>query len=130
MSTLDLSNYEASSGVPKGEFPVRVTSAKMKKSRNGDDYLNLEMAIVGDKFKGYKVYENLNIFNANQDAQRIAREKLVNLLESLELGKSIDTNDLTPLLNKVVKAKLKEDGEYAKVVNYKKHEEESKGEVF
>jgi hypothetical protein len=31
MSTLDLSNYEASSGVPKGEFPVRVTSAKNEK---------------------------------------------------------------------------------------------------
>ena len=123
MSTLDLSNYEATSGVPKGEFSVRVTSAKMKKSRNGDDYLNLELSVVGDKYKGYKVYENLNIFNANQ-------EKLVNLLESMELSKAIDTNDLTPLLNKVVKAKLKEDGEYAKVVSYKKHEEEQKGEVF
>ena len=130
MSVLDLDGYESLNGVPKGEFPVRVTGAKMAKTRNGDDYLKLEMSIVGDKFKGYKVYENLNIYNQNPSTQRIARERLLNLLESIGLGKSIDTNDLSPLLNKVVNARLKEDGEYAKVSYFKKWSEQPQGEVF
>jgi len=130
MSVLNLEGYESLNEVPKGDHPLRVTAAKMAKTQKGDDYLKLELAIVGDKYKGYKVYENLNIFNQNSEAQRIAREKLLNLLESLDLGKSIDTNDLSPLLNKVVTGKLKEDGQYARVASFKKWQDEPQGEVF
>lgn len=130
MSTLDLSGYESSVGLPKGEFVMRLTSAKMKETRSGKEALNLEFSIVGPTHEKFKVYDTLNIFNDSDIAQKIAREKLVNLLECMNLEKSIDTNNLSPLLNKLVKAKIQEENGYARIKFFKKHEEESKGEDF
>lgn len=127
---LDLSSYESTAGVPRGRFPMRLTSARLRKTKAGDDALSVEFSIIGDKHKGYRVFESFNIFNKSEAAQRIAREKLVNLLESLELDKTLDLSDLQILLNKFVVGKLKQDGEYAKVVAYERYTEPETNEVW
>lgn len=120
MSELDLSGYNATQGSPKGEFTLRICSAKMKDTKAGPKALNLEMAVVGPTHAKAKVFEQFNIHNESQKAQQIAREKLVNLLESLDMEKKIDTSNLTPLLNKLVNAVLVHDENgYSKVKLFK-----------
>ncbi len=117
---LDLSGYNATQGSPKGEFTLRICSAKMKDTKAGPKALNLEMAVVGPTHAKAKVYEQLNIDNESEKARNIAREKLVNLLESLGMEKKIDRSNLQPFLNKLVNAVLVHDENgYSKVKLFK-----------
>ena len=128
---LDLSGYDAQQGSPKGEFTMRLCAAKMRETKAGPKALNLEFAVVGPTHAKAKVYESLNIYNNSVVAQKIAREKLVNLLECLDMEKSIDPENLTPLLNKLVNAVLVHDDRgYSKVKFFKVATEQENGEEY
>jgi len=86
----DTSNVQISENdfksLPAGEYIVMVTATDLKETaRNPDNkYLKITMDVIDGKHKGRKVYENLNLWRANntendQTTVKIAEQKLTKL---------------------------------------------------
>ena len=81
----DASKVDPSSGfptIPPGDYDVQIVASEMKdtKPQNGKPagkYLALTMEILNDgDYKGKKLFENLNLHNANQTTVEIAQRTL------------------------------------------------------
>ena len=102
MATLDfdVSSYEATKSnfdpLPRGEYLAIVTENQMKATKSGTgEYLELVIQIVDGEFSGRKIWERLNIHNANETAETIARAAL----KSLSLACGIEPLTDTDMLN-------------------------------
>ena len=76
MATIDfdVSSYEAPKSnfdpLPRGEYLAIVTENQMKATKSGTgEYLELVIQIVDGEFSGRKIWERLNIHNANEVAE-------------------------------------------------------------
>jgi len=115
----DLSGVKASNGKPKGKFVLRILSAKVKPSRKGEDMLSLEMSITGDEFEKFKVFET---FMLQGNGATVSLPKIAYLMDLLEVERNLD--NMTPWLNKLIEADLKQDENgYTKVNEYFKYEQ-------
>lgn len=95
----DLTEVKESTGyapIPAGEYIAMVISEQMKTTQSGNgEYLALQIQIIEGEYEGRKVFENLNIFNANEQAQQIARSNLKSLGIACGLGGEFtDTSEL------------------------------------
>jgi len=102
MATIDfdVSSYEAPKSnfdpLPHGEYLAIVTENQMKATKSGTgEYLELVIQIVDGEFSGRKIWERLNIHNANEVAENIARAAL----KSLSLACGIEPLTDTDMLN-------------------------------
>ena len=108
--------------LPNGDYTVVVTESDVAATKNGGQMLKLTPEIVDGKFKGRKLWNNLNIVNASEDAQRIAHQTLAKLVKAIGKDTVNDTNELHGIR---VLAKVKTEpakGEYParnKIVAYK-----------
>jgi hypothetical protein len=68
------SSYEL---LPKGEYLAMIIASELKsnKARTGE-YLQLTFEVIDGSGKGRKVFDRLNIRNANKVAEKIAMEQL------------------------------------------------------
>lgn len=68
------SSYEL---LPKGEYLAMIIASEMKpnKARTGE-YLQLTFEVIDGPGKGRKIFDRLNIRNANKTAEKIAIEQL------------------------------------------------------
>lgn len=113
----DLSGVTASNGKPKGRFPLRVLSAKIKKSQKGEDMFSVEFCITGKEFAKFKVYDQ---FMLQGKGAEFAMPKLAYLMDQLGVDRSLD--NITPWLNKNVEADLGQDAYgFTKVREYFKY---------
>lgn len=97
----NLAGVDASSGLPKGEFNMRICEAKQAVSKAGNPMINLKLAIVGPKHSKFSVYET---FVMNND---IALGRMADMLDKADIPRdSISPEDIQPLLNKIVAGKL------------------------
>lgn len=62
--------------LPAGEYAVMVTNSSIQDTKSGGQMLVLELTVDGGDFDSRKVWDRLNIVNANTTAQRIAHETL------------------------------------------------------
>lgn len=63
--------------LPNGTYRMHVTESEVKPTRNGSgQYLQLVWEVIDGDFKGRKVWDRLNIENANQTAKEIALRSL------------------------------------------------------
>jgi hypothetical protein len=104
MATIDfdVSSYEAPKSnfdpLPRGEYLAIVTENQMKATKSGTgEYLELVIQIVDGEFSGRKIWERLNIHNANETAEMIARAAL----KSISLACGIEALSDTDMLNDV-----------------------------
>jgi len=102
MATIDfdVSLYEAPKSnfdpLPRGEYLAIVTENQMKATKSGTgEYLELVIQIVDGEFSGRKIWERLNIHNANEVAENIARAAL----KSISLACGIEAMSDTDMLN-------------------------------
>ncbi|QIG73305.1 DUF669 domain-containing NTP-binding protein [Rhizobium phage RHph_N17] len=59
--------------IPSGLYPVIITASQEKPTKAGNgSYIEIEMTVQGGEFAGRKVFDRLNIRNANQTAVDIA----------------------------------------------------------
>jgi len=89
--------------IPKGEYLAAAVSSEMKttKSMTGQ-YLQLSFEILEGKFKGRRVFERLNIQNANKDAEEIAQRTLSALCHALgilQVDESEQLHDIPVLIS-------------------------------
>lgn len=62
--------------IPAGEYPAIITDSEMKDSQKGGQYLKLTVELIDGQYKGRKVFANLNLRNANPEAEKIAKISL------------------------------------------------------
>lgn len=63
--------------VPSGQYPVIITKSEEKPTKAGTgSYIEFEMTIQGGEYNGRKLFDRLNIKNANQQAVDIAYSTL------------------------------------------------------
>ncbi len=77
----DLAEYESSgtrdySPIPKGEYTLKCTDAEVKTTRSGGEMIAATFEVVGGDYDGRKVWNNFNIHNDSEKAQKIGREQV------------------------------------------------------
>jgi hypothetical protein len=91
-SQVDTSSY---SEIPEGQYVAVINKAERKPTKRGDaEYLSLEFQVVSDQQSGRKIWENLNLWNANQQSVKIAFESLASICKAVGVLKPTDTDQL------------------------------------
>lgn len=118
----DVSTYEAPKRtsfepLPPGDYNAMITDSQMKITKAGTgEYLELTIQIIDGAHSGRRLWERLNVVNANKTAEEIARSQLngiklacnIDKLESSEqlhdvpLILSLDIDRRDPTRNKIM----------------------------
>jgi len=63
--------------VPKGDYQVVIVKSEKKPTLEGNNHLlKIEMKVVEGEFTGSRIWDNLNLWNTSEVAQRIAQGTL------------------------------------------------------
>lgn len=90
--------------LPVGYYTAIIVDSEIKDTKSGTgQYLALTFEVVEGEHTSRKVFHNINIVNANSEAERIGRQELATLTQKLGVGNVQDTTDLH---NKPVKIYL------------------------
>jgi hypothetical protein len=112
--------------LPNGDYLCIITASEMKPTKAGDGaYLELEMQILEGQYQGRKLWDRLNLNNANETTVKIAKGALSAICRAvgvLQPKDSCELHDL-PLLVKVACKKRDDTDELTNVVKgYKKRD--------
>lgn len=94
-------NYDP---VPEGEYTLVALEAEEKDTSTGGQMIKVKFEIVDGEFNGRYVWQNFNVVNKSEVAQRIGRQQLVAWATSC--GKP-DCDDTDKLIGKKCRAELK-----------------------
>jgi hypothetical protein len=101
----DSNNFEP---IPAGEYTVALVKSEKRDSQTiGNKYLNLQFTITEGEHARRIIFMILNLKNSNEIAQKIAEENLAAFMNSAGVPELQDIWDLSPLLNKEVRVRLK-----------------------
>lgn len=92
-------NYDelpvSSSSLPEGEYPVVITNAEEKSTKDlTGSYLELTYTVTGARFSGMTVRDRINLRNNNEKAVQIGIDTLRKIMGALSLRMLNDTNQL------------------------------------
>jgi len=98
--------------LPEGWYNVSIAYAEIKDTKTaGGQYIKIEYVVTGPSHQGRKVWGNLNIKNANPNAEKIGRQQLGEVMRSIGLVKVTDTDQLIGG-NLAIKLIVKQDEKY------------------
>lgn len=80
--------------MPPGEYDVHIIDSVMKETSKGGDMLALTLEVITGPYEGRKVFDNLNIRNANPVAQSIAHQTLKAICDACGTGPIEDSETL------------------------------------
>jgi hypothetical protein len=90
--------------IPAGDYPMAITASSIEdtKAKTGK-YIKFEFTIMDGKFKGRKIWNNLNIVNPNPVAVEIAQKELATICRACNKLTITDTQELheIPFMGKV-----------------------------
>jgi len=76
----DLNEYQSEERsyepLPKGEYVLKCTDAELKDTRSGGQMIAAAFEVVSGKYANRKVWNNFNIHNNSEKAQKIGREQV------------------------------------------------------
>jgi hypothetical protein len=112
--------------IPNGDYLCIITASEMKPTKAGDGaYLELELQVIEGPYQGRKLWDRLNLNNANETAVKIAKGTLSAICRAvgvLQPKDSCELHDL-PLLVKVACKKRDDTDELTNVIkSYKKRD--------
>lgn len=111
----DLSNTTASNGKPKGRYTLRVTSAKIVKTKKNEDMFAVEFVITGEDFNKFKIGDS---FMLQGNAAKFTMPKLAYLMDMVGVPRTA-VSDSAIWLGKHVEAEIGQDKEgYNKAKEY------------
>jgi hypothetical protein len=91
--------------IPAGAYECMVQSVEMKQTRDETgSYLKVTLVVTDGDYKGRLLFDNLNVRNKSEQAQRIGREALNGLLVAAGIP---GERDMSQLIQKTVMAKVK-----------------------
>lgn len=96
----DTSSFEP---LPAGDYTMQVIDSEIKPTKTGGDQLVLTLEVMDGPLSNRRVWDRLNIRNANPDAQRIAQRSLADLCLAVGVASLRNSDELhfKPLLGKV-----------------------------
>ena len=84
--------------LPAGWYTAKTTQSELKTTNKGDgQYIKMRYDITGPTHEGRVVFDNINISNPNEVAQRIGQQQLGKLMEAGKLEALEDTDQLIGL---------------------------------
>jgi hypothetical protein len=113
----DANNVEPQTGfepIPVGKYPAIITESEMKATKSGEgEYLQLTFEVVGEQYKGRRLWARLNLKNKNETAVKIAQAELSAICRAVGVMTPSDSSQLhnIPLQIDVGMEKNKENGE-------------------
>lgn len=112
--------------IPNGDYLCIITTSEMKPTKAGDGaYLELELQVIEGPYQGRKLWDRLNLNNANETAVKIAKGTLSAICRAvgtLQPKDSCELHDL-PMLVKVACKKRDDTDELTNVIkSYKKRD--------
>lgn len=108
--------------LPAGEYDIVIVSSEVKTTNAGDGrYLKLELQVLNGPCQNRKLFDNLNLWNPNDQTQQIARGTLSSICRAVGVLTPKDSSELhnKPLRCKVIVTKSPEYGEQNRVKGYK-----------
>lgn len=85
--TFDAASIEPSSGydvLPPGKYLAQIVASEMRATKDGHgQYLYLEVDVLDGKYAGRKLFDRLNLVNANPDAVQIAQRTLSSICRAV-----------------------------------------------
>ena len=135
LNGFDANTVEPSVGfdpIPDGKYIAAITESEMKRTKNGlGQYLKLTFTIIdggspaGSKYKGRKLWVQLNLDNPSSTAVQIARSELSAICRAVGVMQPQDSTQLhnLPLSIKVICKNRKDTGEITnEIKGYEKKE--------
>lgn len=114
----ELSNAAESEGftpLEAGWYYTKITGCEPKETKSGTGmYLHMTYLVTGPKNAGRNIFENINIKNASDKAERIGKAQLYHLEDALGLL-GVDNPDTNDLVGRAVEVRVALDpgkGEY------------------
>lgn len=82
--------------MPKGEYTLKATEAEMKDTSKGDgQYIAVTFEVVKpSQYNGRKVWQNFNVSNPNEKAEKIGREQIAGWARACGKPNARDTDEL------------------------------------
>ena len=112
--------------LPNGDYLCIITASEMKPTKAGDGaFLELELQVLDGPHQGRKLWDRLNLNNANETAVRIARGALSSICRAVGVPQPKDSCELhdLPLLVKVACKKRDDNDELSNVIKgYKRRD--------
>jgi len=121
----DANQVEPNTGfdvIPAGDYDAVIVSSEMKLTKKGDGkYLSLELQILNGQYQNRKLFDKLNLKNANQQAVDISKATLSAICRAVGVLTPKDSSELhnKPLRVKVKVRKSEEYGEQNQITAYK-----------
>ena len=85
--TFDASAVEPSTGydvLPPGKYMAQIVASEMRATKDGTgQYLYLEVDVLEGQYAGRKLFDRLNLVNANADAVQIAQRTLSSICRAV-----------------------------------------------
>ena len=112
--------------IPNGDYLCIITTSEMKPTKAGDGaYLELELQVIEGPYQGRKLWDRLNLNNANETTVKIAKGTLSAICRAVGVLQPTDTCELhdLPLVAKVACRKRDDTDELTNVIkSYKKRD--------
>lgn len=86
--------------LPPGKYPVKISGAQEKQSRNNDTMLEVEFELDG----GRRLWNIFNVWHPKEDVKRISREELSSLAKAV--GVTGQIRDTEQILNKKIEIQV------------------------
>ena len=81
--------------LPPAEYAVIITASEMKETKSGSgEYLELVYQVVDGEYSGRKLWDRLNILNANVTAQEIGQRSLSAICHAVGVLNPTDSDEL------------------------------------
>jgi len=84
-------NYDP---IPAGNYTARITQAELTQTTSGGTMIKLRLDITGPSHQGRVLFSNINIRNANPEAERIGMQQLGDISRAIGLTQISDTDQM------------------------------------
>ena len=112
--------------IPNGDYLCIITTSEMKPTKAGDGaYLELELQVIEGPYQGRKLWDRLNLNNANETTVKIAKGTLSAICRAVGVLQPTDSCELhdLPLVAKVACRKRDDTEELTNVIkSYKQRD--------
>jgi len=112
--------------IPNGDYLCIITTSEMKPTKAGDGaYLEIELQVIEGPYQGRKLWDRLNLNNANETTVKIAKGTLSAICRAVGVLQPTDSCELhdLPLVAKVACRKRDDTEELTNVIkSYKKRD--------
>lgn len=114
--------------LPIGDYRAEIVASDIKPTKNGSgQYIQFEVQILEGEHAGRRAWDRINLWNANEDATRIAHQTMRKILDACGKDAVDDTEELhqIPFVFKVTMRQNKKTGEMQNAYSYAREGEVS-----